>query len=52
MLLTVDEVKNEVEIGKNLLLAGDENLLGQLPKGNWIGGTIPYFMVDEGGVIT
>ena len=33
-------------------MAGDENLLEKLPKGNWIGGTIPYFMGDEGGAFT
>ncbi len=37
--------------GKSLLLAGDETLLSRLPKGDWIGGTIPYFMGEEGGVV-
>jgi hypothetical protein len=37
--------------GKYLNIAGDEDALRQLPKGNWIGGTIPYFMADEGGTI-
>ena len=31
---------------------GDERLLTQLPKGNWIGGTIPYLMTDERGGLT
>ena len=52
MLLTLEQVKSEIEKGKNLLLAGDENLLSQLPEGNWIGGTIPYFMAADGGKIT
>jgi hypothetical protein len=52
MLLTIDEVIAEINSGKNLLLAGDELLLRQLPRGSWIGGTIPYFMAQEGGVIT
>jgi len=52
MLLTVDEVKAEIQNGKNLLLAGDESLLSALPEGNWIGGTIPYFMAENGGTIT
>lgn len=30
-------------------LAGDEKLLRALPRGNWIGGTIPYFMGEQGG---
>lgn len=41
-----------INSGKSLLLAGDEALLAALPKGNWIGGTIPYFMASEGGVQT
>jgi len=33
------------------LLAGDEHALRQLPRGNWLGGTIPYFISHaEGGV--
>ena len=37
--------------GEGLLLAGDEQLLRQLPRGNWIGGTIPYFMSEAGGLV-
>jgi hypothetical protein len=33
-----------------LLLAGDEPLLRRVPPGRWVGGTIPYFMTEEGGV--
>lgn len=33
-------------------VAGDERLLAQLPRGNWIGGTIPYLMTDEQGGLT
>jgi len=40
-----------INSGKSLFLAGDEGLLARLPKGDWIGGTIPYFMGQEGGVI-
>ncbi|MFP4364090.1 MAG: DUF6976 family protein [Spirochaetia bacterium] len=52
MLKTVNEVKQEIEKGKTLLVAGEEELLLQLPAGNWIGGTIPYFMSEEGGLTT
>ncbi len=52
MLLTLEEVKVAIQKGKNLLLAGDESLLSQLPEGNWIGGTIPYFMANDGGTIS
>ncbi|OGB35024.1 MAG: hypothetical protein A3F78_18875 [Burkholderiales bacterium RIFCSPLOWO2_12_FULL_61_40] len=38
--------------GATLAIAGDESVLAALPQGNWIGGTIPYFMGPEGGVTT
>jgi hypothetical protein len=49
-LLDLEGVRSLVRSGELLLLAGDEALLRQLPPGRWIGGTIPYFMSDEGGV--
>lgn len=51
-MLTVDQAKAAIEAGKVLWLAGDENLLKQLPKGRWIGGSIPYFMSSDGGKTT
>jgi hypothetical protein len=48
-LLAISEVAALVKSGKPLLLAGDEQALAQLPRGNWIGGTIPYFMTADGG---
>lgn len=44
-------VSRLIEEGKSLYLAGDEQALAKLPKGNWIGGTIPYFMAEEGGEV-
>lgn len=38
--------------GKLLALTGDEKVLSQLPKGNWIGATTPYFVDDNQGVFT
>lgn len=52
MFSSVTEVSKEIESGKALLLAGDENQLRKLPKGNWIAGTIPYFMTKDGGTIS
>lgn len=52
VLLTVQETEQLINAGKVLALAGDEGLLAQLPKGNWIGGTIPYFIGEDGGVET
>lgn len=51
-LISVEEAIAAIEAGKVLWLAGDEDLLSQLPKGRWIGGTIPYFMSDDGGITT
>jgi hypothetical protein len=51
-LYDVIEVKAKITRGEKLLLAGDENLLKLLPAGNWIGGSIPYFMTEEGGLTT
>ena len=48
-MLSIQEVRMKIEQGKRLLLAGDESLLRELPAGNWIGGTIPYFMTETGG---
>lgn len=44
-----DEVIGKILSGEKLILAGDEELLAKLPAGNWIGGTIPYFMSENGG---
>jgi hypothetical protein len=51
-LLGLDEVAKKIKAGGRLLLAGDQGLLQRLPKGNWIGGSIPYFMADRGGTFS
>lgn len=52
-ILSVAEARTKIEEGRKLLLAGDENTLHKLPKGNWIGGTIPYFISHEqGGMVS
>jgi hypothetical protein len=48
----VAQVKEKIFRGQRLLLAGDESLLRQLPAGAWIGGTIPYFIAEQGGLST
>jgi len=50
MLNSILGVQEKIVAGKRLLLAGEESLLRQLPGGQWIGGTIPYFMDGSGGV--
>ncbi|HZL44022.1 MAG TPA: PAS domain S-box protein [Verrucomicrobiae bacterium] len=50
-LLDPKEVAQRILAGQCLILAGEESLLAGLPNGNWIGGTIPYFMDQEGGCL-
>lgn len=52
MFLTFEQTVKEIKSGKLLHIAAEEALLGQLPKGNWIGGTTPYFIDEEGGIIS
>jgi len=52
MLFNLKETITMIQSGKNLHIAADESLLAQLPKGNWIGGSTPYFMAEDGGVVT
>ena len=44
-LFTPEEVSTMIRAGNHLLLAGDAKLLSQLPAGNWIGGTTPFFIL-------
>lgn len=48
-LFSVDQVIEKISRGETLILAGDEKVMSQLPQGNWIGGSTPYFMGDQGG---
>lgn len=52
MLMTLEETVLLINDGKILHIAADDSLLEKLPKGNWIGGTTPYFISDDGGVLT
>ena len=52
MFASIEKVK-ELIVGKiPVIVAGDEALLRSLPAGNWIGGTIPYFITPEGGQVS
>ena len=51
-LYSSEQVEELIKSGKTVLLAGDEKVLSTLPKGNWVGGTIPYFMDSDGGKFT
>lgn len=51
-LMRPEEVAELIGRGCFLMIAGDEALLRRLPAGNWIGGSIPYFMGEEGGQVS
>jgi hypothetical protein len=51
-LYDFEQVSRMIEEGKKLVLAGDEKLLSRLPLGHWIGGSIPYFVTEQGGVMS
>lgn len=47
-LVEINEAIDIINSGKCMSIAGNERVLGKLPKGNWIGGTTPYFMDQKG----
>jgi hypothetical protein len=49
-LFSVADASELIGRGRILLIAGDEDLLRQLPKGTWIGGTSTNFMAPGGGL--
>lgn len=51
-LVSVEHAAELIRSATRLLIAGDEVLLRSLPRGEWIGGTTPYFMAPDGGVAT
>lgn len=50
-MLSLNEAKSRIEAGDVMVLAGDADLLAQLPRGNWIGGTTVYFVTENGGAV-
>lgn len=51
-LVSIEEAAALIKQGKPLTIAAPEALLKKLPRGAWVGGTIPYFMGPDGGVVT
>lgn len=51
-LMNLDEATRLIEGGTPCCVAGDVDALRRLPRGEWIGGSIPYFMGPQGGVVT
>jgi hypothetical protein len=51
-LMSVDEAADLIRTQRFFSIAADESLLRQLPPGNWVGGSIAYFIGQEGGETT
>ena len=51
-MMSLAEAAKLIQDGQYLYIAATENCLTQLPLGNWIGGTIPYFMTPTGGMVS
>jgi hypothetical protein len=49
-IISREKLIEKIHAGEFLMLAADESQLVDLPAGNWIAGTIPYFMTPEGGM--
>jgi hypothetical protein len=50
--MTFDETSKRISGGELLHIAGTEELLKKLPRGNWVGGSTEYFMAGEGGTVS
>lgn len=48
-LLPPEQAARLILADRPCVIAGEEALLRQLPRGPWIGGTTPYFMAEHGG---
>jgi hypothetical protein len=51
-LMSLEAATQLVASRRFLCIAAEESLLRRLPRGNWIGGTIPYFMGQDGGAVS
>lgn len=49
-LMPPAQAAQRIVAGQRLWIAGDAQVLRALPKGQWVGGTIPYFQTPDGGV--
>lgn len=50
-LLGLEDAAALIRAGAPLAIAGRAEALDSLPKGNWIGGTTPYFLTSDGGEV-
>lgn len=50
MLCKIEDAAKMIEEGRSLMISGNAETIGELPRGNWIGGTTPYLMTENGGI--
>lgn len=50
-LISLGEANALIDAGRKLHIAGDEAVLRRLHRGTWIGGTTPYFITRDGGIV-
>lgn len=50
-LMSIADASALIRAGAPLSIAGRPAALDALPPGKWIGGTTPYFMTEQGGVV-
>ena len=50
-LLSLEQTSQMIAAGRKLILAGSNKLLPQLPEGDWIAGTSPFFIDSDGGQV-
>jgi hypothetical protein len=50
-MLSLADASARILAGEVMAIAGSEDLLRALPKGNWIGGTTVYFVTESGGAV-
>ena len=48
-LMDLPDALVAIRSGAYLSIAADAALLRRLPPGNWVAGSIPYFMAQDGG---
>lgn len=48
-LVSLEEAAGLIRSGAALAFGGSPESLARLPAGNWLAGTIPYFMTESGG---
>ena len=51
-LIDIDTLIEKINQREFLIIAADKKILQQLPSGNWIAGSIPYFMGQDGGEVS